>query len=62
VLKVTGSNPSGGRESSFRSDFLFFFFTARGSSTQAPIVGACLLCYLGKTFCFQRLQPPSGAR
>jgi hypothetical protein len=57
--KVTGSNPSGGSESTFRSDLLL---TARGSRTCAPIVVACLLCYPGNTLCSQRLEPPERAR
>jgi hypothetical protein len=55
VPKVADSNPSGGSESTFRSDLLL---TAKGtSSTRAPIVIACLLCYPSNTLCFQRLEP-----
>jgi hypothetical protein len=46
VPKFAGSNLSSGSESSFRSDLLL---TARGSSTWAPVVAACLLCYPGNT-------------
>jgi hypothetical protein len=42
--KVAGSSPSGGSESTFRSDLLL---TAKGSSTRAPIVVCCPLCYPG---------------
>jgi hypothetical protein len=48
MLKVADSSPSGGSESTFRSDLLL---TARGSSMSAPIVVTCLLCYLGNTLC-----------
>jgi hypothetical protein len=56
--KVAGLNPSGGSEFTFCSDLQL---TARSSSTWAPIVVACQLCYPGNTHCFQRLQPPSRA-
>jgi hypothetical protein len=35
--------------------------TARGSSTFAPIVVACLLCYSGNTLCSQRIERPRRA-
>jgi hypothetical protein len=59
VLKVTGSNPSGGSESTFCSDLLL---TAKGSSTWALFVVACLLCYLDNTLCCQHLEPPGRTR
>jgi hypothetical protein len=50
---VVGSNHSGGSESTLHSDLLL---TARGSSTWALIVVACLLCYPRNTLCSQRLK------
>jgi hypothetical protein len=52
--KVAGSNPSSGSESTFRSDLLLI---VRCSSMWAPVVVACLLCYVGNTLCSQRLEP-----
>jgi hypothetical protein len=56
--KITGSNPSGGSDLTFRSDLLL---TARGGSTWALIEFACLPCYPGITLCSQRLEPPERA-
>jgi hypothetical protein len=56
MQKVAGSNPSCGSKSIFRSDLLL---TARGSSTRALIVVACLLCYPGNTLCSQCIEPPT---
>jgi hypothetical protein len=58
IPKITGSNPSGGSESTFRSDLLL---TARGGSTRALIEFACLQCCPGNTLCSQRLEPPKRA-
>jgi hypothetical protein len=55
ISKITGSNPSGGSELTFRSDLLL---TARGGSTLALIEFACLLCYSDNTLCSQRLELP----
>jgi hypothetical protein len=54
VSKVACLNPIDGSESPFRSDLLL---TARGSSTWALIVVACLLCYLGNTLWSQCWGP-----
>jgi hypothetical protein len=56
IPNITGLNPSGGSELTFRSDLLL---TAWGGSTWALIEFACLLCYLVKILCSQRLEPPS---
>jgi hypothetical protein len=58
IPMITGSNPSGGNELTFRSHLLL---TARNSSTRALIEFACLLCYPGNTLCSQHLEPPRRA-
>jgi hypothetical protein len=59
ILKMTGSNPSGGSEFTLRSDLLL---TARGGSTWALLIEfACLPRYPGNTLCSQRLEPPGRA-
>jgi hypothetical protein len=54
IPKITGSNPSGGSELTFRFDLLL---TAIG----ALIEFACLSCYPGNTLCSQRLGPSGRA-
>jgi hypothetical protein len=53
IPKITGFNPSGGSEFTFRSGLLL---TARGGCTWALIELACLACYPGKTLCSQCLE------
>jgi hypothetical protein len=53
--KIASLNHSSGSELTLRSDLLL---TAKGSSMQALIKFAYLLCYPGNTLCSQRLEPP----
>jgi hypothetical protein len=59
IPKITGSNSSGSRELTFRSDLLL---TARCErSTWVLIDFACPPCYPGNTLFSQRLEPPGRA-